>query len=143
MNENESPACIALYSAALTELDPKKLLERINLAESALESRLFELYEGDYPKECQFIDDALRTLVFLRRSVRNTQEKKRISPSAGRSLNGTSLSVAFSGRPLTEVMSVEETRKKGQVPALAAQLLRHIQCERSGRINRVKTHISC
>jgi hypothetical protein len=56
------------YKAALLELDPKKLLERVQAAEAAVFNRLQELAHSDNPDhkaERQTIQDALANLRVL------------------------------------------------------------------------------
>ncbi|GAC1439418.1 MAG: hypothetical protein NVSMB58_36100 [Terriglobales bacterium] len=51
------------------EFEPKKLIERIDLAETAIKGRLQELrLDSDHREEQQLIQDAQGALKFLRRS---------------------------------------------------------------------------
>jgi hypothetical protein len=59
------------YEAALVELDPKKLLERVHTAEAAIFNRLQELAKSpdspDQKPEREAIEDALASLRVLQR----------------------------------------------------------------------------
>ena len=65
------PAWQREYEASLHESDPKKLLERVHVAETAIFNRLQELAQTsenpDYKAEEQAIAEALRTLRVLKR----------------------------------------------------------------------------
>ena len=68
MNEGKSQRWFELYSAAVLELEPDRLIERVDAAESAIHGRLRDLqYDSDHHEERQLIEDAQRTLGFLRR----------------------------------------------------------------------------
>jgi hypothetical protein len=68
MNESQSQPWYQLYASAVVELDPQRLIERVNATEAAIHSRLRDLqYDSDHREERQLIDDALRTLDLLRR----------------------------------------------------------------------------
>jgi hypothetical protein len=68
MNEARSQAWYQLYAAAVVELDPKQLIERVDVTEAAIRGRLRDLqYDSDHHEERQLIDDAQHTLAFLRR----------------------------------------------------------------------------
>ena len=68
MDEAKSQPWYHLYAAAVVELDPKQLIERVDATEAAIHSRLRDLqYDSDHHEERQLIEDAQRTLVFLRR----------------------------------------------------------------------------
>jgi hypothetical protein len=58
------------YEAALVELDPKKLLERVHTAEAAIFNRLQEIAQSsdspDQKAERQAIEDALASLRVLK-----------------------------------------------------------------------------
>jgi len=57
-----------LYLAALVELDPKTLLERVTAAETAIFNRLQGISQNpDNHAERQAIDDALASLRILKR----------------------------------------------------------------------------
>jgi len=61
---------LEFYRRALLELDPTRLLESVELAEKAIQSRLREMERsagGHDQKEAEAIDDALRALRLLRR----------------------------------------------------------------------------
>jgi hypothetical protein len=52
------------------ELDPKKLIERVDAAEAAIYGRLRDLqYDSDHHEERYIIGDAQHTLAFLRRGA--------------------------------------------------------------------------
>ena len=69
MDEAKSQPWYQLYAAALVELDPKQLTERADATEAAIHGRLRDLqYDSDHHEERQLIEDAQRTLAFLRRS---------------------------------------------------------------------------
>ena len=68
MNESESQPWYQLYTSAVVELDPERLIERVNATEAAIHSRLRDLqYDSDHHEERQLMEDALRTLNLLRR----------------------------------------------------------------------------
>lgn len=70
-----------LYRAAILELDPKKLVERIQLAEQSIREQLGQLEDGPPAgdrNEKQLMYDALQTLSNLRRlSSRNDPSRPR------------------------------------------------------------------
>jgi hypothetical protein len=67
MNETESQPWYQLCASAVIELDPERLIERVNAAEAAIHSRLRDLqYDSDHHDERQLMEDAYRTLDFLR-----------------------------------------------------------------------------
>lgn len=69
MDEAKSQSWYQLCSAAVIELDPKQLIDRVDAAEAAIHGRLRDLrYDSDHHEERQLMEDALRTLAFLRRS---------------------------------------------------------------------------
>jgi hypothetical protein len=69
MNEAKSQGWYQLFASAFVELDHKKLIQRVDAAEAAIHGRLRDLqYDSDHHEERQLIEDAQRTLVFLRRS---------------------------------------------------------------------------
>ena len=68
MNEAKSQGWYQLYASAVVELDPKQLIKRVNETEAAIHGRLRDLqYDSDHHEERQLIEDAQRTLAFLRR----------------------------------------------------------------------------
>ena len=68
MDEAKSQPWYHLYAAAVVELDPKQLIERVDATKAAIHSRLRDLqYDSDHHEERQLIEDAQRTLGFLRR----------------------------------------------------------------------------
>jgi hypothetical protein len=49
-------------------LDPKQLIERVDATEAAIHGRLRDLqYDSDHHEERRLMEDAQRTLAFLRR----------------------------------------------------------------------------
>ena len=67
MNEIRSQAWVACFESAFMELDPGRLIERIGLAEVAIDKRLFDLRnDSDHHEERVLITDAQRTLRSLR-----------------------------------------------------------------------------
>jgi hypothetical protein len=57
-----------LYASAVLEVEPERLVERVDAAEAAIHGRLRDLqYDSDHHEERQLIEDAQRTLLFLRR----------------------------------------------------------------------------
>ncbi|MGB8060837.1 MAG: hypothetical protein WCF26_02935 [Candidatus Sulfotelmatobacter sp.] len=68
MNEIESQHWYQLYASAVVELDPERLIERVNATEAAIHNRLRDLQcDSDHHEERQLMEDAHRTLDFLRR----------------------------------------------------------------------------
>jgi hypothetical protein len=68
MNEGKSQPWFELYASAVLELEPDRLIERVEAAEAAIHGRLRDLqYDSDHHKERQHMEDAQRTLSFLRR----------------------------------------------------------------------------
>ena len=68
MNEVESQPWYQLYASAVVELDPKQLIERVDATEAAIHGRLRDLQsDSDHHEERQRMEDAQRTLAFLRR----------------------------------------------------------------------------
>ena len=68
MDEAKSQPWYQLYGAAVVELDPKRLIERVDATETAIHGRLRDLqYDSDHHEERQLIEDAQRTLALLRR----------------------------------------------------------------------------
>ncbi len=62
------PEWQAEYQAALLELDPKRLLERVTAAETAIFNRLQAIsHNSDGHSERQAIEDALSSLRVLKR----------------------------------------------------------------------------
>jgi hypothetical protein len=69
MNEAKSQPWYGLYASAVLELEPKHVSERVDAAEAAIHGRLRDLqYDSDHHEERQLMEDARRTLSFLRRS---------------------------------------------------------------------------
>lgn len=69
MNEATSQPWYQLYAAAVVELNPERLIERMDAAEAAIHGRLRDLqYDSDHHEERRSIVDAQRVLAFLRRS---------------------------------------------------------------------------
>lgn len=70
MNEAQSQPWYQLCCEAVVELDAKRLSERVDAAKAAIHGRLRDLqYDSDHREERQRIDDAKRTLEFLRRET--------------------------------------------------------------------------
>ena len=70
MNSNAHGQWEELYRAAVLELDPKKLVERIEVAEQSIREQLGRLEDGPGSadrNEKQSMYDALQTLSDLRR----------------------------------------------------------------------------
>ena len=68
-NEVDLQRWATLYKAALLEFDSKKLIERIALAEVAINGRLHDLrFDSDHHEERQLMQDAQGALKSLRRS---------------------------------------------------------------------------
>ena len=68
MDQIESQSWYQLCAAAVIELDPKLLMERADAAEAAIHGRLRDLqYDSNHHEERQLMEDAQRTLAFLRR----------------------------------------------------------------------------
>jgi hypothetical protein len=68
MIECKSLPWFDLYASAVLEVEPKRLIERVDAAEAAIHGRLRDLqYDSDHHEERQLIEDAQRTLLFLRR----------------------------------------------------------------------------
>ncbi|MGA8312389.1 MAG: hypothetical protein WB755_20330 [Terriglobales bacterium] len=69
MNEGKSQPWYQLYASAVLELEPEQIIERVDAAEAAIHGRLRDLqYDSDHHEERQLMEDARRTLSFLRRS---------------------------------------------------------------------------
>jgi hypothetical protein len=67
MNETEPQPWHQLYTSAIAELDPTRLIERVEATEAAIRGRLRDLqYDSDHHDERQRMADAQRTLAFLR-----------------------------------------------------------------------------
>jgi hypothetical protein len=67
MNEAKSQPWFDLYNAALLELNPKRLTERVDAAELAIHGRLRDLrHDSNHYEERKLIVDAERNLSFLR-----------------------------------------------------------------------------
>jgi hypothetical protein len=68
MDEAKSQPWYQLYAATVVELDPKQFMERVDATEAAIHGRLRDLrYDSDHHEERQLMEDAQRTLAFLRR----------------------------------------------------------------------------
>ncbi|MGC2186505.1 MAG: hypothetical protein WA637_24775, partial [Terriglobales bacterium] len=68
MNEPKSQPWYGLYASAVLELEPKHVSERVDAAEAAIHGRLRDLQnDSDHHEERQLMEDAQRTLAFLRR----------------------------------------------------------------------------
>ena len=68
MNEAALQPWYKLYASAIVELEPKKLIERVDAAESAIRGRLRDLqYDSDHHEERELLADAQHALAFLRR----------------------------------------------------------------------------
>ena len=68
MSEAKFQPWYQLYASAVVELDPKQLIERVDATEAAIHGRLRDLqYDSDHHEERQLMEDAQRTLAFLRR----------------------------------------------------------------------------
>ncbi len=69
MDEAKSQPWYQLYAAAVVELDPKQLTERVDATEAAIHGRLRDLqYDSDHHEERHLMEDAQRILAFLRRN---------------------------------------------------------------------------
>ena len=67
VNEIRSQVWVACFESAFMELDGKRLIERIERAEAAIDARLFALRnDTDHHEERELITDAQRTLRSLR-----------------------------------------------------------------------------
>ena len=68
MDDIRAQAWVACFESAFMELDPQSLMERIGMAEAAMDARLFDLRnDSDHHEERELITDAQRTLRSLRR----------------------------------------------------------------------------
>jgi hypothetical protein len=68
MNEGKSQRWYQLYASAVLELEPEHVVERVDAAEAAIHGRLRDLqHDSDHHEERQLMEDAQRTLGFLRR----------------------------------------------------------------------------
>lgn len=69
MNDGKSQPWYRLYASAVLELELEHVNERVDTAEAAIHGRLRDLqYDSDHHEERQLMEDAQRTLSFLRRS---------------------------------------------------------------------------
>ncbi len=69
MDKIRAQAWVAGYESAMLEFDPKKLSDRISVAEKTIDDRLFELRnDSDHHEERRLILDAQRALRVLRSS---------------------------------------------------------------------------
>ena len=67
MDQVNSSPWVASCESAFIERDPKKMIERIGMAESAIDARLFDLRnDSDHHEERQLMSDARSNLRFLR-----------------------------------------------------------------------------
>jgi hypothetical protein len=67
MSEPTSQPWYRLYSSAAAELDPKRVIERVEATEAAIHGRLRDLRDdSDHHEERQLIADAQAFLAFLR-----------------------------------------------------------------------------
>jgi hypothetical protein len=83
MDDSEilSPGWQKEYQAALIEVDPAKLGGRIEAAEAAIYGRLQQLSQNsDQHTERQVIEDALRSLRFLKKKEAGTHLDSREAP---------------------------------------------------------------
>jgi hypothetical protein len=70
MDEIRSQPWVACFESAFMELDAKRVNERIERAEAAIDARLFALRnDSDHHEERELIFDAMRAL----RSLRHTK----------------------------------------------------------------------
>ena len=68
MDEIRSQIWVKRVENAFLELDPKRLVERIQTAEAAIDARIFDLRnDSDHHEERRRMADAQRTLKALRR----------------------------------------------------------------------------
>ena len=68
MNDGKSQPWYRLYASAVLELELEHVNERVDTAEAAIHGRLRDLqYDSDHHEERQLMEDAQRTLSFLRR----------------------------------------------------------------------------
>jgi hypothetical protein len=68
MNEGKSQPWYQLYASAVLELEPEHVVERVDAAAAAIHGRLRDLqHDSDHHEERQLMEDAQRTLSFLRR----------------------------------------------------------------------------
>ena len=68
MDQIKSSPWVASCESAFIERDPKKMIERIGMAESAIDARLFDLRnDTDHHEERQLMSDAQSNLALLRR----------------------------------------------------------------------------
>ncbi|PYX02118.1 MAG: hypothetical protein DMG85_22080 [Acidobacteria bacterium] len=75
-----------LYRAAILELDPMKMFERIAEAEKALRQRAKELFQtpGDNIEEEQALDDSMYALHALQSAGKRNAEMGERNPQAAR-----------------------------------------------------------
>jgi hypothetical protein len=67
MTDAKSQHWYRLYASAAAELDRKRLIERVDVAEAAIYGRLQDLHcHSDHHEERQLIADAQHFLAFLR-----------------------------------------------------------------------------
>ena len=69
MNDGKSQPWYRLYASAVLELELEHVNERVDAAGAGIHGRLRDLqYDSDHHEERQLMEDAQRTLSFLRRS---------------------------------------------------------------------------
>ena len=67
MDEAKSQPWYHLYAAAVVELDPKQLIERVDATEAAIHSRLRDLqYDSDHHEERQLKQTEFQWITFRR-----------------------------------------------------------------------------
>jgi hypothetical protein len=70
MDQIKSQSWYQQCAAAVVDIDPKLLIERVDAAEAAIQGRSLDLqYNSDHPEERQLMEDAQRTLRFLRHGL--------------------------------------------------------------------------
>ena len=70
----------------LRELERKQLIELVDATEAAIHGRLRDLqYDSDHHEERKLIEDAERTLVFLRPSLKTMQPPRQPMRVGGKS----------------------------------------------------------
>lgn len=70
MNDGKSQPWYRLYASAVLELEKKDVSKQVDAAEAAIHGRLRDLqHDSDHHEERKLIEDAQRTLAFLRRSA--------------------------------------------------------------------------
>jgi hypothetical protein len=70
VNDGKSQPWYRLYASAVLELESKQVNKRVAAAEAAIHGRLRDLqYDSDHHEERHLMEEAQRTLEFLRRST--------------------------------------------------------------------------